>query len=638
MSLVLESVWACWCTRVSLMGVTAPARRRLRRRLLDRTGRDQRHRTGGIAAGRAAHTRQVVDACARRSAPSRSRRRARRPGPGGRARGQRDRRGAAPLQHDGPGSGRRRGRSDEDRRHIGLCPRRRLAQRQRRSAAAPARASPRRRRRDRSRAGPAAAGRDRRLCHAARPAAGGAGAAHGGAERIAVAGRRSAALRPGADLPRPRRDDLCADRDAVERTAAIRRPRRHRQRDPRQAGHDRRPAGRQPPDRQRAVPRHHALAAAGVRSAAARRHRATEGGRACQADHRRLPARRGAPRARPRNRSSPPPTATSSRPIARSRSRSRRSPPSTWRRRRWRAPAAASSAAPRRCTWRPRACIWRRPATPTTLLATGRLQYAPLFTTDLHKFSVHGLAIDYRASGTVNGHLGWDTQRKPYRLGEHNGDLARLDLHGRDGLGARRRRHVGRVAALARDLDRAARIDERQDAGDRRNPAQQQASRAAGQGRRAGARRALHRRTRLSGHVPHRRSVVRARPGRPRRPARGRLARGAGLLRLSVSADRRAAVRRRSRRRRKRPARRRQARPVRRRRCQPAEVARHAHARRRRQPERAGFVEPRHQLSAEPGRRAGRLAGDPPRTTPFDARPRHGLQRIEIDTQARALR
>jgi len=70
---------------------------------------------------------------------------------------------------------------------------------------------------------------------------------------------------------------------------------------------------------------------------------------------------------------------------------------------------------------------------PSSLLATGRLQYAPLFTTDLHKFSVRGLAIDYRASGTVNGHLGWDTQRKPYRLGEYNGDLRVLTFTGETG-------------------------------------------------------------------------------------------------------------------------------------------------------------------------------------------------------------
>ena len=70
---------------------------------------------------------------------------------------------------------------------------------------------------------------------------------------------------------------------------------------------------------------------------------------------------------------------------------------------------------------------------PYTLLATGRLQYAPLFTTDLHKFSVQGLAIDYRASGTVNGHLGWDTQRKPYRLGEYNDDLRVLTFTGETG-------------------------------------------------------------------------------------------------------------------------------------------------------------------------------------------------------------
>jgi len=70
---------------------------------------------------------------------------------------------------------------------------------------------------------------------------------------------------------------------------------------------------------------------------------------------------------------------------------------------------------------------------PFTVLATGALLYSPQFATDLHKFSVHGLAIDYRASGTVKGNLGWDAQRKPYRLGEYNGDLRVLSFTGETG-------------------------------------------------------------------------------------------------------------------------------------------------------------------------------------------------------------
>ncbi|HZV93129.1 MAG TPA: beta-propeller domain-containing protein, partial [Caldimonas sp.] len=60
---------------------------------------------------------------------------------------------------------------------------------------------------------------------------------------------------------------------------------------------------------------------------------------------------------------------------------------------------------------------------PYVTLSSGLLQYAPQFATDIHKFSVDGTDIDYRASGEVQGNLGWDTQRKPYRMSEYNGDL-----------------------------------------------------------------------------------------------------------------------------------------------------------------------------------------------------------------------
>ncbi len=70
---------------------------------------------------------------------------------------------------------------------------------------------------------------------------------------------------------------------------------------------------------------------------------------------------------------------------------------------------------------------------PFQILASGLVQYAPQFATDIHKFSVTGLAIDYRASGEVQGNLGWDEQRKPYRLGEYNGDLRVLSFTGQTG-------------------------------------------------------------------------------------------------------------------------------------------------------------------------------------------------------------
>ena len=49
--------------------------------------------------------------------------------------------------------------------------------------------------------------------------------------------------------------------------------------------------------------------------------------------------------------------------------------------------------------------------------------YAPQTTTDVHKFALNGLSIDYRGSGQVTGHLGFDQNRKSFRMGEHNGAL-----------------------------------------------------------------------------------------------------------------------------------------------------------------------------------------------------------------------
>jgi hypothetical protein len=70
---------------------------------------------------------------------------------------------------------------------------------------------------------------------------------------------------------------------------------------------------------------------------------------------------------------------------------------------------------------------------PFSILSSGLIQYAPQFATDIHKFSVAGMAIDYRASGEVPGNLGWDEQRKPYRMGEYNGDLRVLSFTGQTG-------------------------------------------------------------------------------------------------------------------------------------------------------------------------------------------------------------
>jgi len=71
---------------------------------------------------------------------------------------------------------------------------------------------------------------------------------------------------------------------------------------------------------------------------------------------------------------------------------------------------------------------------PYHVLDNGRIVYQPQFVTDLHKFAFDGSAVEYRASGEVGGHLGWDPARKPYRISEYdNGDLRVLTYTGDTG-------------------------------------------------------------------------------------------------------------------------------------------------------------------------------------------------------------
>jgi Beta propeller domain len=56
-------------------------------------------------------------------------------------------------------------------------------------------------------------------------------------------------------------------------------------------------------------------------------------------------------------------------------------------------------------------------------------------TTDIHKFSLQALAIDYKGSGTVPGHLGWDKAKLAYRMSEYQGDLRVLSFTGQSGWG-----------------------------------------------------------------------------------------------------------------------------------------------------------------------------------------------------------
>lgn len=56
--------------------------------------------------------------------------------------------------------------------------------------------------------------------------------------------------------------------------------------------------------------------------------------------------------------------------------------------------------------------------------------------TDIHKFALQGMQISYRGSGEVQGHLGWDAEKKPYRMSEYNGDLRVLAFTGETGWAA----------------------------------------------------------------------------------------------------------------------------------------------------------------------------------------------------------
>ena len=64
------------------------------------------------------------------------------------------------------------------------------------------------------------------------------------------------------------------------------------------------------------------------------------------------------------------------------------------------------------------------------LAADSTLRYPAEIATDVHKFNLAAADVSYRGSGTVNGHLGWDAQRKSYRMSEHNGDLRVLTFTG----------------------------------------------------------------------------------------------------------------------------------------------------------------------------------------------------------------
>jgi hypothetical protein len=63
------------------------------------------------------------------------------------------------------------------------------------------------------------------------------------------------------------------------------------------------------------------------------------------------------------------------------------------------------------------------------------LVYPPTITTDIHRFDLGSGTPAYAASGSVDGHLGWDETRKPYRFSEWNGHLRVLSFTGSTGWG-----------------------------------------------------------------------------------------------------------------------------------------------------------------------------------------------------------
>jgi hypothetical protein len=50
--------------------------------------------------------------------------------------------------------------------------------------------------------------------------------------------------------------------------------------------------------------------------------------------------------------------------------------------------------------------------------------------TDIHQFSLAGLTVNYRASGSVSGHLGWNPEQRPFRLSEQGDTLRVLTFTG----------------------------------------------------------------------------------------------------------------------------------------------------------------------------------------------------------------
>jgi len=60
------------------------------------------------------------------------------------------------------------------------------------------------------------------------------------------------------------------------------------------------------------------------------------------------------------------------------------------------------------------------------------VSYASTMTTDIHKFLLTATGPEYRGSGTVAGHLGWDQDKKSFRMGEAGAALGVVTSVGED--------------------------------------------------------------------------------------------------------------------------------------------------------------------------------------------------------------
>lgn len=59
--------------------------------------------------------------------------------------------------------------------------------------------------------------------------------------------------------------------------------------------------------------------------------------------------------------------------------------------------------------------------------------FDPRTTTDIHQFDINSDGLSYAGSGSVRGHLGWNTDQKPYRMSESNGYLRVATMNDQQG-------------------------------------------------------------------------------------------------------------------------------------------------------------------------------------------------------------